>query len=166
MTEDLQQILISHQTLIFKNININSYIASALVDFLRYHLLKKGISFTFETVMSHTSKVEFLQQAQQQGFRTYLYFVATTDPQINISRVRYRVKTGGHDVPQNKIIERYHRSLSLLIDAIGYSHRAYIFDNSSENDSDFLAEITNGTELEIKVDTVPLWFKQYVLDKF
>lgn len=166
MTEDLQQILISHQTLIFKNININSYIASALVDFLRYHLLKKGISFTFETVMSHTSKIEFLQQAQQQGFRRYLYFVATTDPQINISRVRYRVKTGGHDVPQNKIIERYHRSLSLLIDAIGYSHRAYIFDNSSENDSDFLAEITNGTELEIKVDTVPLWFKQYVLDKF
>ena len=116
--------------------------------------------------MSHESKVQFLQEAQQQGFRTYLYFVATKNPQINISRVQYRVKTGGHDVPQDKIIDRYYRSLDLLIDAISFSHRAYIFDNSTEDDSDFLAEITNGIELEIKVDTVPLWFKQYVLDKF
>lgn len=166
MIAELQQIQINHQTLIFNNININSYIASALVDFLRDHLLKNRVSFTFETVMSHESKVQFLQEAQQQGFRTYLYFVATKNPQINISRVQYRVKTGGHDVPQDKIIDRYYRSLDLLIDAISSSHRAYIFDNSTEDDSDFLAEITNGIELEIKVDTVPLWFKQYVLDKF
>jgi hypothetical protein len=29
-----------------------------------------------------------------------------------------------------------------------------------------LAEITDGVELELKVDTVPQWFKTAILDKF
>ena len=100
--------------------------------------------------------------------RTYLYFVATADPEINISRVAYRVKTGGHPVPKEKIVQRYYRSLDYLMDAITYSNRAYIFDNSTDDDFDsvLLAEITDDLELELKVDTVPRWFKTAVLDKF
>lgn len=45
--------------------------------------------------MSHVSKVEFLREAQIQGFKTYLYFVSTVDPDINIARVNYRVSMGG-----------------------------------------------------------------------
>jgi predicted ABC-type ATPase len=116
--------------------------------------------------MSSKDKIEFLQLAQQQGFRTYLYFVATADPEINISRVAYRVKMGGHPVPPDKIIQRYYRSLNYLIDAVTYANRAYLFDNSTDSDSVLLAEITDGVELELKVDTVPQWFKTAILDKF
>jgi predicted ABC-type ATPase len=161
---DLIQVV--NQILCFSQLDINSYIASVLVDFLRHHLLAKRLSFTFETVMSHQSKVDFLQEAQQQGFRTYLYFVATVDPDINISRVAYRVQTGGHPVPSEKIIKRYYRSINLLMDAITHSDRAYIFDNSADDDSVLLAEITDGDELELKVDAVPLWFQTAILDKF
>lgn len=148
-----------------------SYFASVLVDFLRQQLLQHKISFTFETVMSHRSKVDFLKLAQQEGYRTYLYFVATVDPDINVSRVENRVKLGGHWVEPDKVHERYYRSLELLMDAIGYSNRAYIFDNSIADDSAdgktvWLAEVTNGEELELQVDVVPWWFKTYVLDKF
>jgi predicted ABC-type ATPase len=80
--------------------------------------------------MSHHSKVDLLAQAQAAGYRTYLYFVATDDPVINISRVKSRVKLGGHNVPEDKIAERYHRSLELLMDAIRHTNRAYVFDNS------------------------------------
>ena len=166
LLDQIDLIQVTGQTLCFNQLDINSYIASVLVDFLRHHLLTKRISFTFETVMSHQSKVEFLQEAQQQGFRTYLYFVATVDPEINISRVAYRVQTGGHPVPSQKVVERYYRSLDLLIDAITYSDRAYVFDNSADDDSVLLAEITDGETLELKVDAVPLWFQTAVLDKF
>jgi len=166
LLDQLELIQVNDQTLCFNQLDINSYIASVLVDFLRHHLLAGRISFAFETVMSHQSKIDFLQEAQQKGFRTYLYFVATVDPEINISRVAYRVQTGGHPVPSNKIVERYHRSLDLLMDAITYSDRAYIFDNSADDDSVLLAEITDGDELELKVDAVPLWFQAAVLDKF
>ncbi len=76
----------------------------------------------------------FLKQAQLAGYRTYLYFIATEDPSINIARVRARVHFGGHDVPQEKII-RYARSLDLAAEAIRYANRAYFFDNS-RHDSD------------------------------
>jgi predicted ABC-type ATPase len=61
--------------------------------------------------MSHPSKVALLARAQMAGYRTYLYFIATDDPAINISRVRNRVKLGGHAVPEDRIVQRYHRSL-------------------------------------------------------
>jgi predicted ABC-type ATPase len=147
---------------------VNSYFASVASDFLRQQLLARKISFTLETVMSHSSKVELLAQAQAADYRTYLYFVATDDPAINISRVRNRVKLGGHAVPEDKIAERYDRSLALLMDAVRHTNRAYVFDNSGDNvdgKHTWLAEITEGRELELKTDKIPSWFNRAVLAK-
>lgn len=152
----------------FGPVPVNSYFASVAGDFLRHQLLSRRGSFTFETVMSHPGKVDLLTEAQALGYRTYLYFVATDDPAINISRVRNRVRLGGHDVPEIKIVERYHRSLDLLISAIRHTNRAYIFDNSgdiAEGGHTWLAEITDGRRLELKTDRVPTWFQRAVLDK-
>ena len=143
---------------------VNSYWASVIADFIRQKLLENGISFTFETVMSSPDKVDFLRKAQTKGFRTYLYYVATEDPEINISRVQYRVKCGGHSVPRDKITSRYHRSLDLLLDAINCSNRAYLFDNSG-TEHVWVAEITDGIELDVKTDEVPHWFKSAIWDK-
>jgi len=147
---------------------INSYFASVLVDFIRGKLLQAGLTFTFETVMSHPSKVDLLAKAQQAGYRTYLYYVATDAPEINVSRVANRVALKGHDVPSEKIITRYYKSLELLIEAVRHTNRAYIFDNSSNNADGthtWLAEITDGQILELKTHQVPAWFKNAVLDK-
>jgi predicted ABC-type ATPase len=147
------------------SISINSYLASVLADFIRHKLLQTQTSFTFETVMSSPDKVSFLQKAQQAGFRTYLYFVATEDPQINVSRVQHRVETGGHSVPPDKIVSRYARSLDLLSDAVTYANRAYIFDNSGHARV-WIAEVTDGESIEVKTDQMPAWFKTALWDKF
>jgi predicted ABC-type ATPase len=152
----------------FGKVPVNSYFASVAGDFLRQKLLEKKVSFTFETVMSHPSKVGLLAQAQQAGYRTYLYFVATEDPAINVSRVRNRVKLGGHPVPEDRIEKRYYRSLDLLMQAIRYTNRAYIFDNSGDNKDGkhtWVAEITDGKLLDLKPDQIPAWFQRAVLDK-
>lgn len=149
--------------LAFAKSGVNSYLASVAADFLRRKLIDLGVSFTFETVMSSPDKVEILNLARSRGFRTYLYYVATEDPLINISRVRHRVLQGGHDVPEDKIISRYDRSLALLLDAIRVTDRAYVFDNSVRNL--WIAEVTDGTELELKTDRMPLWFKKWVWDR-
>jgi predicted ABC-type ATPase len=44
---------------------IDSYLCARIIDYIRLEFLRLKISFTFETVMSHISKVEFLQQAQR-----------------------------------------------------------------------------------------------------
>ena len=148
----------------FFEVAVNSYFASVAADFIRHKLLERGRSFTFETVMSSADKVVFLRKAQQKGFRTYLYFVATDDPIINISRVRNRVRLGGHPVPDDKVITRYERSLALLLEAIRYSDRAYIFDNSGPAKI-WLAEVSDGLTLTMKADRMPAWFKAAVWDK-
>jgi predicted ABC-type ATPase len=145
----------------FSGVEVNSYLASIASDFVRRKLLLSRQTFTFETVMSSPDKVEFLAEARRCGYRTYLYYVATEDPAINISRVENRVRAGGHDVPADKITARYYRSLGLLWGAIEHTNRAYIFDNSSA-EAEWVAEITEADRLEIKTDNVPAWFSRLV----
>lgn len=151
------QMSLADGVLCFGAAPINSYIASVTADFLRHQLLASQTSFTFETVMSSADKVEFLCKAHAQGFRTYLYFVATEDPEINISRVAARVQAGGHNVPEDKIRSRYTRSLGLLLQAIRCTDRAYIFDNSMDQRL-WIAEVTDGRDVEVKTGQLPVWF--------
>ena|SRR5579872_4437296 len=164
LTDKAQILRFSENRIYFDEVSSNPYFAAVAADFIRNKLLETRQSFTFETVMSHPDKIEFLRRAQEQGYRTYLYYVATEDPEINISRVRHRVKMGGHPVPEDKIISRYHNSLSLLMKAVQCTHRSYIFDNSNTMYV-WVAEITNGKDLEMKTDQIPLWFKTSLLDK-
>lgn len=164
MTEESQTLRFANNKLFFDDVQVNAYYASVASDFIRHQLIKIRKSFSFETVMSSPDKVKFIQKAQQESYRTYLYYVATEDPEINISRVRHRVKMGGHDVPEDKIVSRYYRSIDLLLEAVRNTDRAYIFDNSS-HEHIWLAEITNGNTIQLKVDRVPSWFKKGLLDK-
>jgi len=142
----------------FGGLTINSYYASVTADFLRRKSLEARMSFTFETVMSARDKVELLGLARTLGYRTYLYFVATEHPDINIARVAQRVAAGGHDVPTDKVVARYYRSLELLPEAVRSSDRAFLFD-TSESEPRYVAEVTDGTRVELKSDVIPTWFQ-------
>ena len=148
---------------------IDSYLAARILDYIRKELLSLKVGFTFETVMSHESKIQFLRDAKEQGYRTYLYFVTTEDPDINVDRVKQRVKNGGHPVEESKIRKRYFSTMKMLIDAIEVSDRAYLFDNSSnaaDQPASYICEITNGDTLTINPNFTgefPIWFEKYVL---
>ena len=51
-------------------------------------------------------KGELLKLSKSLGYRNYLYYISTSDPSINVSRVNNRVSFKGHDVPEDKIISR------------------------------------------------------------
>jgi len=143
--------------------DLGGYLVAVLCDFMRHQWLSLGESFTFETVMSHLDKVEFLYKAEQKGYRTYVYYVCTESPFINRDRVAARVRQSGHDVPVEKIVSRYERSLKLLYTAIRQSHRAYLFDNSAEEHL-HIAEFENGKLVWVDQNP-PGWFVTHVLDK-
>ena len=144
--------------------NIDSYIAAELAEFIRQQLLQNSISFTFETVMSHSSKIEFLKKAKSLGYKIYLYYVATEDPEINVSRVNVRVELNGHPVSPEKIINRYFKSLHLLMSAVKISDQAYLWDNSQAK-AIFLANIEDGTKLIFndQIEYLPHWFVDSLL---
>lgn len=113
--------------------------------------------------MSHPSKIRFLEQAKNRGFKTYLYFISTESPEINIGRIQSRVAQGGHDVPIEKVSSRYYRSLTLLAEAVKIVDRAFIYDNSGE-ETILLAE-KNDNQITIFPREVPKWFDTYVIRK-
>lgn len=142
------------------------YDAALAADFIRHQLLLKGETFTFETVLSHPSKIKFLEESRNRGYRNYLYFICTIDPAINIERVHQRVCLGGHSVPEDRIMKRYHESLDVLSLIIPLCHRVYLFDNSSEERSiEPVAEIDDKMNLIIKVAQVPWWIQSNIIEK-
>lgn len=166
MVDDARHLRFGAGKLDFSEVPVNAYFASVAADFLRRKLLENRVSFSFETVMSSPDKVALLEKARLAGYRTYLYYIATDDPAINVARVKARVNLGGHDVPEDKITQRYGRSLDLLLDAVRHTNRAYLFDNSRHGGEHlWVAEITDGKELEVKCDPMPLWFQKAVWDK-
>ncbi len=149
--------------LVNKSKNTNSYEAAFLASYLRKEFIKVGRSFAFETVMSHSSKLNDIKEANSAGFQTYLYYIATESPIINIDRIESRVAKGGHWVADDKVISRFHDSLSLLYDAIQLVKRAYIFDNSGR-EYKLIAEFNNGI-MKDSHHKLPSWFHKYVIQK-
>ncbi|MGX0958554.1 putative ABC-type ATPase [Pseudomonas viridiflava] len=148
----------------YRQVAVNSYFASVISDLIRQLLIDKSVSFTFETVMSHPSKVEIMREARHRGYRTYLYFVSTENPEINVDRVAIRVREGGHPVAPLTVRDRYIRSLGLLSEAVAASDRAFVFDNSGDS-AVLLAEITDGNLLEYRAEDIPDWFFEAYVDK-
>jgi len=99
---------------------------------IRENCIKNKQSLIFETVLSATDKLTFIQKAKEQGYFIRLFFVSTDSPIINASRIAQRVMNGGHDVPITKIISRYSKSIANCCLAIHLVDRTYIYDNSLE----------------------------------
>jgi predicted ABC-type ATPase len=153
----------NHLTIV-ANIPINDYFTSFLAEYIRNLLLDTCNKFTIETVMSHTSKIEFIKTAKEKGFKIYLYFISLENPKLCIHRVKARVEQGGHDVPEQKITERYARTMNYLLDAIRLADRAFLFDNSYSTPK--LFAIVENEEIKLEnTSFAPLWFQKYVLDK-
>lgn len=130
---------------------------------LRYECLNKKVDFVFETVFSSTEKLEFIKKAHDAGFFIRFFYVCTKSPEINVMRITKRVLTGGHEVPISKVITRYYKSLLNAAKAINVVDRAYIYDNSAENQKPALLYRTvNGKVHKKYTDDIPLWAKQII----
>ncbi len=124
---------------------IDSYLASSVASYLTQKLFDTDQSFCIETVMSHYSKIELLHQAKALGYKTYLYFVFTENLALNLRRIAERVKKGGHDVSEEKVISRFERSIGLLPEAVAIADSVYIIENSTAFDT--IAYIEEGNRL-------------------
>ncbi len=99
-------------------------------DRRRAAALSERRSFSFETVMSHPSKIEDMKAAKAAGYHFTFIGVALQDPELNVRRVALRVSQGGHAVPKDRILARYARTLALMPEAIALADRTLVFDNS------------------------------------
>ncbi len=127
---------------------------------LREKCLLEKKSFVFETVFSAQDKLDFLIRAKESGFFIRFFFISTSNPTINASRIAKRVMEGGHDVPIPKIISRYHKSIQNCKAAASFVDRLYVYDNSVDNEEARpLFRLTDGKLAKQYSDKIPEWAK-------
>lgn len=105
--------------------------AAQLAEKQREEHMEQMREFCFETVMSTERNLKLLERAKGKGYFIRCYYILTADPMINVWRVKARVESGGHDVPEEKIITRYDRALALVKNLIRVCDICHIYDNSA-----------------------------------
>ena len=131
----------------------HSYEAARIAADTRDRLLTLRQPFVAETVFSHPSKLDLIDNALAAGYTVALH-VIVVPLVISQHRVPLRVAHGGHHVPPEKIAGRYTRLWPLVADAIGRADTAGVWDNSGRRPVK-VAEFIGG--LPVSPPRWPVW---------
>ena len=129
---------------------------------IKKHLSSKT-SFCFETVFSHSAKLDLIREAKKNGFAVHLFVVANDNPDINVARVKNRFASGGHDVPETKIRERRPRTLDNLKKAVGMVDRFSIIDTSNGGTKEIARKVEHKA-VQIYSNPLPEWAAEMIAD--
>lgn len=108
----------------------HAYKAARVADSQRRDLMNSRRSFITETVFSHPSKTDLVRQASRLGYQIHLH-VILVPLELTLARVDERVTAGGHSVPREKIMDRYHRLWQHVEDARAIADITQVYDNTT-----------------------------------
>ena len=136
--------------------------AQKKADARRAELIAAGKSFCTETVFSHKSRVELIREAKSAGFTVYLVAVCVESPALAEIRVQQRVQRHGHDVPSDRIHERYPKTLRNLAEAARMADCTLVFDNSRVNSMPLLVFAAGMGHIVYESNGIPSWAEPIV----
>jgi len=87
--------------------------------------------FAFETTLGGNTVRQKLQTACK-THNVRIWYCGLRAPELHVARVRLRVSQGGHDIPKEKIFERWKASRANLVELLPYLAELSVFDNSAE----------------------------------
>ena len=74
--------------------------------------LGNGDDFALESTLASRSLAPFVERCKVEGYRFTLIYIWLRDENLAVERVTQRVKSGGHDIPNDVIRRRYERGRS------------------------------------------------------
>jgi predicted ABC-type ATPase len=136
-----------------------SYRAAELADIERRALIARGDTFVMETVFSdpHGAKLDLLREAKAAGYHIAFLFIGLDGPELSAARVAQRVAQGGHDVPDEKLVARFPRTLANARLALQLADAAWLFDNGDAGQPYRLVAITRDGQIVERRAPVPAW---------
>lgn len=141
-TESISDFYFNPDTIAFKIRALHPHISAAQANGHAWQigkeLLEQAIAqksdYRFETTLGGRSIARLLQSAAQAGHQLHIWFCGLESPELHLHRVRSRVSRGGHDIPEEKIRERWNSSRENLIRLLPCIHHLRLYDNSTEAD--------------------------------
>jgi predicted ABC-type ATPase len=96
--------------------------------------IDRQLDFAFETTLGGQTMTELLERAAGEGLAVHIWFAGLENVELHIERVRRRVARGGHDIPREKIVERYDGGRKNLVRLLPQLASVRVYDNSAEAD--------------------------------
>jgi predicted ABC-type ATPase len=121
----------------------HAYEAARVAADTRSRLIGLDRPFIAETVFSHPSKLDLLREAALAGYFVALHVLMVPED-LAAARVAARVVAGGHDVPVEKIRQRWRRLWPLVGDAVPLADSATFWDNSRHDGPTVAAMFVGG----------------------
>lgn len=95
------------------------------------YLLDRKADFAVETTLATRSLLQIVLQAKRLGYESTVLYFWLNSPELAIQRVRDRVASGGHNIPDAVVRRRYVMGLQYLFDTyIPVMDRWILADNS------------------------------------
>lgn len=94
--------------------------------------IDQHLDFAFETTLGGQTMTELLELAASEGLAVHVWFAGLQSVELHFQRVRQRVARGGHDIPRQKIVERYDDGRKNLIRLLPHLASLRLYDNSAE----------------------------------
>lgn len=94
--------------------------------------IDRRLDFAFETTLGGHTIPKLLERAAREGVAVRVWFAGLQGADLHLARVRQRVARGGHDIPREKILERYDAARTNLIHLLPHLASIRVFDNSAE----------------------------------
>ncbi|MGP8008022.1 MAG: zeta toxin family protein [Acidimicrobiales bacterium] len=111
------------------HLELHAYEAAALAAATRSRLIELRRPLIAETVFSHPSKLDLIDEAAMAGYYVALHVLMVSED-LAVARVAYRKAGGGHGVPVGKIRQRYRRLWAHVAKAVPKANSATFWDNS------------------------------------
>src|SRR5207245_4919856 len=96
--------------------------------------ITEKLDFAFETKLGGKTIADLLDKALSERSEVRIWYVGLDSVERHIARVRSRVEQGGHDIPEQRIRERYTQSRLNLIRLLPLLTELLLYDNSEEAD--------------------------------
>lgn len=144
------------QNLDAENPEDKSYEAAIAAMSLFQKFVNEGRSFTYETVFSHKSKLEFIERAKMAGYEVVLVYIHLVD-NLHELRVIQRVSEGGHSADYAKIRTRLKRTIRQVKKAAPLVDELLLFDNSSTEKPFEPIAHKHGVILDTFIEPLPKW---------
>jgi predicted ABC-type ATPase len=96
--------------------------------------ITEKLDFAFETTLGGKTITNLLDKPLAEGIEVRIWYAGLDSVERHIARVRSRVVQGGHDIPEERIRERYTQSRLNLIRLLPRLTELVLYDNSEEAD--------------------------------
>ena len=118
-------------------------------------LAKDGINFAFETTLASRTFANWMPTLKKQGYQLFLVFLWLENVELAVSRVKERIKMGGHSVPEETIRRRYNSGIKNFFNLYQPLLDGWKFyDNSNMNNVSLIA---SGSKDNVIIENKTIW---------